>query len=242
MIDMITGDGIRVTQKQLDEVYTKQPERFYTPGKEERHKFNSKIAVTGNDERLGEYGGYIVNRTVTGKKEKVIVPYGADTVDISISSPGTTEELDIVIPFGVREIQRLSVYAIDRMRIVLPCTLESIGEVYIPDVGLNSVYIPNKVESIKRFYVGVGDIEIGTGSGKKISIADYGLYCNKVLRSIKFNNGVKSIGEKAFYMCRKLEVVDGVETAEYIGNDAFGKTGIKCKGLLKRQCGYFETI
>ena len=78
-----------------------------------------------------------------------------------------------------------------------------------------------------------------TISFPKLDVVQQNTFLNcSDIKSAKFGN-LYSIGNSAFYGCTKLDRLDDISACGYIGQSAFGATGIQSISLTASQVGYY---
>lgn len=146
---------------------------------------------------------------------------------------------EITIPSTVSSIGELAFYRCNVLKkVTFLGAVESVGfrafdysfeikEVYAPDVETwcRMGFVDgtaNPVRTAKKLYLAGEPVENVTVPASITHVPDYTFDCCETLKSIKFEDGVKSLGSKSVASCTNLEEISLGSTLETIGYGAFG--------------------
>ena len=190
-------------------------------------KYNAKtkiltISGTGNmpnyysSSKAGSRAPWITSDSIKNNLETVVISDGVTS--IGEYAFFYCEKLkNITIPSSVKSIGMGAFYHCDALpEITIPNGAENIGkEAFKYCNGLKEVTIPGSVKNIgegafSNCYISADKSEIGIESGLEKVIIQY---------------GTESIGDSAFYMCKKLNTIEIPDSVTSIGYWAFYDTG-----------------
>ena len=199
---------------------------FYIYKKEE----NSKIAYRGicgeNVEwLLNKEGTLIIRRTsIFSRKCKV---YDYCHYDDREENPAPWDNLlsyikKIEIKEGITEIGNYSFYNNQKCNeIILPDSLEIIGDGSFMDCGVEHITLPENLKVIgEKAFSGCSNLQEITIPPK---VTEWG-YCSfnaAGIRTLNISEGIEKIGSMAFCSCTDLEKVVLPSTLKNLGNDTF---------------------
>lgn len=151
-------------------------------------------------------------------------PYGASVLvgDAPITS--------VNVPAGTKSIPKHCFESCQSLvDVVLPESLEEIGESAFERSGIQTLCIPDSVKNIgKDAFSGCAELTQMTLPESLLEIEDTTFAFCKKLSEIKIGNKVKRIGERAFMHCTSLETITIPESVQTIAKLAFyGCTALK---------------
>lgn len=167
----------------------------------------------------GEYFTYIVETdgtaTITGyigNERAVVIPKKIDGHKICAIADNAFASNSLIttvtIQKGVQSIGASAFYNCENLsEVILPETVEFIGEYALKSTKITSITIPE----------GITGINIGIFE-----------YCSR-LKEVNLPDSIAYIGGKAFYSCKSLKEIIIPDSVHYIGNSAFAY----CESLAK---------
>ena len=136
--------------------------------------------------------------------------------------------VSIELDNNITYIGNYAFYACNKVtdeNIVLPEKLEEIGEGAFKNCSIKSVDIPSMVTNVgKEAFAGSGLNQVSLPSNLQ-SLSERMFADSHNLRKVIFSEGLREIGNSAFYCCFELNSVVIPEGVTSIGNQAFGWCG-----------------
>ena len=179
--------------------------------------------------------------------KEIILPDGLEV--IGSKAFAKCEALEkINIPSSVKNIYSYAFYGCRGLKqLCLPSSLTMIGDHCFTDTRFETINIPDSVDCIEQYAfenshikeitipesvktLGEGvlyhcvELEKVTVKGQNIKLPDRFCSNDGALKTFDLSN-VKSIGDDAFYACKSLELAKIPKNVEFIGTEAFARTG-----------------
>ena len=174
------------------------------------------------------FGGCVKLRTAD-------LPESVETLGAGAFS-NCLELMRVKLPSGLKEIDEYTFSNCMRLQTVnLPDTLTRIGYAAFQHCAIDSLVIPDSVESIGEFaFVQCLGLESVTLSAGLKEVADSAFYDCEHMETVIIPEGITRIGPMAFWHCLNLCSADLPETLESIGEKAFLRTSLESVNIPDR--------
>ena len=130
----------------------------------------------------------------------------------------------VTLPEGLEKIEDYCFNETTKLTdINIPSTVKEIGEYAFFSCGIKNVVLSENLELLGEYAFSLSGAESAVISGKNLTIPEQTFSFSRQLNTLELLNGIKEIGEYAFYECTALETVTIPETVEKLTNAPFRK-------------------